>query len=155
MAPVTPTKPPKPLPEGRHSVRIIAGGWRGRRVNFPDLPGLRPTPDRVRETLFNWLQHAIVGARICQKNGESADVVHAVEAHHEDIEQRTVEAISCIQLHRQNFRRLVEDQGLVEGTGKSVRIARGRPAELFRFRREVLGERPAPGVRLGSRRAAG
>jgi 16S rRNA (guanine966-N2)-methyltransferase len=48
---------------GRNSVRIIAGEWRGRRVNFPDLPGLRPTPDRVRETLFNWLQHCIVGAR--------------------------------------------------------------------------------------------
>jgi 16S rRNA (guanine966-N2)-methyltransferase len=48
---------------GRNSVRIIGGGWRGRRVNFPDLPGLRPTPDRVRETLFNWLQHAIAGAR--------------------------------------------------------------------------------------------
>jgi ribonuclease Y len=37
--------------------------------------------------------HAIVGARVCQKNGESADVVHAVEAHHEDVEQRTVEAM--------------------------------------------------------------
>src|SRR6202041_2575159 len=48
---------------GRNSVRIIGGGWRGRRVNFPDLPGLRPTPDRVRETLFNWLQHAVVGSR--------------------------------------------------------------------------------------------
>ena len=69
--------------------------------------------------------------------------------------QRSVEAISGIRLHKQNFRRLVEDQGLVEGTGKSMRIARGRPAELFRFRREVLGERPAPGVRLGSRRGTG
>jgi 16S rRNA (guanine966-N2)-methyltransferase len=48
---------------GRNSVRIIGGGWRGRRVSFPDLPGLRPTPDRVRETLFNWLQHAVAGAR--------------------------------------------------------------------------------------------
>ena len=48
---------------GRNSVRIIGGGWRGRRVNFPALPGLRPTPDRVRETLFNWLQHDIAGAR--------------------------------------------------------------------------------------------
>jgi 16S rRNA (guanine966-N2)-methyltransferase len=48
---------------GRNSVRIIGGGWRGRRVNFPDLPGLRPTPDRVRETLFNWLQHSVAGAR--------------------------------------------------------------------------------------------
>jgi 16S rRNA (guanine966-N2)-methyltransferase len=63
MAPVTPTKPSKSAPEGRHSVRIVAGAWRGRRVNFPDLPGLRPTPDRVRETLFNWLQHSIVGTR--------------------------------------------------------------------------------------------
>jgi len=66
--------------------------------------------------------------------------------------QRTVEAISGIRLHKQNFRRLVEDQGLVERTGKLARAARGRPAELFRFRREVSGERHAPGVRLGARR---
>jgi len=65
--------------------------------------------------------------------------------------QRAVEAISGIRLHKQNFRRLVEAQGLVEGTGKSASLARGRPAELFRFRREVLRERPAPGVRLSGR----
>jgi len=47
----------------RNSVRIIGGKWRGRRVAFPDLAGLRPTPDRVRETLFNWLQHSITDAR--------------------------------------------------------------------------------------------
>jgi len=68
--------------------------------------------------------------------------------------QRTVEAISGIRLHKQNFRRLVEDQGLVEGTGKLAPIARGRPAELFRFRREVLRERPSPGVRLARQRSA-
>ena len=66
--------------------------------------------------------------------------------------QRTVEALSGLRLHKQNFRRLVGDQGLVEGTGKFSAPARGRPAELFRFRREVLRERPAPGVRLSSRR---
>ena len=66
--------------------------------------------------------------------------------------QRTVEALAGLRLHKQNFRRLVAEQGLVEGTGKSVASARGRPAELFRFRREVLRERPAPGVRLGMRR---
>lgn len=66
--------------------------------------------------------------------------------------QRTVEALSGLRLHKQNFRRLVADQGLVEGTGKFSAPARGRPAELFRFRREVLRERPAPGVRLSSRR---
>jgi 16S rRNA (guanine966-N2)-methyltransferase len=52
-----------PAPTARNSVRIIAGAWRGRRVHFPDVPELRPTPDRVRETLFNWLQHSIAGAR--------------------------------------------------------------------------------------------
>ncbi len=43
-------------------VRIIGGMWRGRKLKVPDLPGLRPTPDRVRETLFNWLQPVIAGA---------------------------------------------------------------------------------------------
>lgn len=65
--------------------------------------------------------------------------------------QRKVEAISGIRLHKQNFRRLVEGQGLVEGTGKFAAPSRGRPAELFRFRGEVLRERPAPGLRLGAR----
>lgn len=47
----------------RNSVRIIAGRWRGRRVRFASLPGLRPSPDRVRETLFNWLRADLPGAR--------------------------------------------------------------------------------------------
>lgn len=45
------------------SVRIIAGEWRGRRLQVPDVKDLRPTPDRVRETLFNWLAPYIQGAR--------------------------------------------------------------------------------------------
>jgi 16S rRNA (guanine966-N2)-methyltransferase len=53
-----------PAPPGRNSVHIIAGVWRGRRIHFPDMPALRPTPDRVRETLFNWLQHSITDARV-------------------------------------------------------------------------------------------
>lgn len=48
---------------GLHQVRIIGGQWRGRKLQFPDLPQLRPSPDRVRETLFNWLQPVIPGAR--------------------------------------------------------------------------------------------
>src|SRR5690606_31741912 len=44
-------------------IRIIGGDWRSRVLDFPDLPELRPTPDRVRETLFNWLQFDITGAR--------------------------------------------------------------------------------------------
>lgn len=48
---------------GSQSVRVIGGHWRSRRISFPDLPQLRPTPDRVRETLFNWLAPIIDGAR--------------------------------------------------------------------------------------------
>jgi len=44
-------------------IRIIAGKWRGRKLDVFDSPGLRPTPDRVRETLFNWLQQEVVAAR--------------------------------------------------------------------------------------------
>lgn len=45
------------------SFRIIGGTHRGRRLGFPPLPGLRPTPDRVRQTAFDWLAPVIVGAR--------------------------------------------------------------------------------------------
>jgi 16S rRNA (guanine966-N2)-methyltransferase len=61
---VATSKTDLPAPAGRNSVRIIAGAWRGRRIHFPDMPALRPTPDRVRETLFNWLQHCITDARV-------------------------------------------------------------------------------------------
>jgi hypothetical protein len=62
--------------------------------------------------------------------------------------QRVMEALAGVRLHKQNFRRLVETAGLVEGTGRLEAHTGGRPAELFRFRREVLRERRAPGVGL-------
>lgn len=43
----------------KNQLRIIGGKWRGRKLPFPDIEGLRPTPDRVRETLFNWLNNII------------------------------------------------------------------------------------------------
>ena len=49
---------------GHSQVRIIGGQWRSRKLTVPDAPGLRPTPDRVRETLFNWLAPYIQGARV-------------------------------------------------------------------------------------------
>ena len=60
--------------------------------------------------------------------------------------QRVVEALAGVRLHKQNLRRLVESARLVEHTGRYETRTGGRPAELFRFRREVLRERPAPGV---------
>ncbi len=65
--------------------------------------------------------------------------------------QRAVEALSGSRLHKQNFRRLVAHEGLVEPTGHISAQTGGRPAELFRFRREVIHERPAPGVRVPTR----
>lgn len=62
--------------------------------------------------------------------------------------QKTVEAILGPHLHKQNFRRLVESAGLVEPTGEVRTRTGGRPAKLYRFRRNVLLERPAPGVRV-------
>ena len=54
--------PPHALPLAQQSkVRIIAGEWRGRLISFPQAEGLRPTPDRVRETLFNWLGQTLDG----------------------------------------------------------------------------------------------
>lgn len=47
----------------RHAVRIIGGKWRGRKIDVLQVEGLRPTPDRVRETLFNWLSRDIARAR--------------------------------------------------------------------------------------------
>ncbi|MBK8451738.1 MAG: 16S rRNA (guanine(966)-N(2))-methyltransferase RsmD [Thiofilum sp.] len=57
-----PNPPPKQH-AGAHQLRIIAGQWRSRRLPILALEGLRPTPDRVRETLFNWLQFPVRGAR--------------------------------------------------------------------------------------------
>ncbi|MGE8355885.1 MAG: RsmD family RNA methyltransferase, partial [Microvirgula sp.] len=47
-----------------NKVRIIGGDYRRRLISFPDQQGLRPTPDRVRETLFNWLGQALYGQRV-------------------------------------------------------------------------------------------
>lgn len=66
--------------------------------------------------------------------------------------QRATEALAGAPLHKQNFRRLVAAEGLVEETGQMSAETGGRPAKLFRFRRDVIRERPAPGVRVPRRR---
>ena len=66
--------------------------------------------------------------------------------------QRTAEAISGRDLHKQNFRRVVEAAAVVEPTGEVTRATGGRPAALYRFRREIVEERPAAGLRVGPMR---
>lgn len=58
-----PAKSPSAQKIGDNRLRIIGGQWRGRKLAFPEVAGLRPTGDRLRETLFNWLAPEIVGAR--------------------------------------------------------------------------------------------
>jgi 16S rRNA (guanine966-N2)-methyltransferase len=60
----SPMKSPPAPRHGTGVVRIIGGRWRGSRLPVTDAAGLRPTPDRVRETLFNWLQPMLAGARV-------------------------------------------------------------------------------------------
>ena len=62
--------------------------------------------------------------------------------------QQTVEALAGRSLHKQNFRRLIEQQALVEETGQMTAAAAGRPAKLFRFRRHVVMERAIAGTKL-------
>lgn len=54
----------KPEPAGSGQLRIIGGEWRSRQFSFPMAHGLRPTPNRVRETLFNWLAPYVAGAQV-------------------------------------------------------------------------------------------
>lgn len=68
--------------------------------------------------------------------------------------QKTVEALAGRDLHKQNFRRLVEQQNLVEETGDMSAVGAGRPAKLFRFRRDLLAERAIAGSKLPLSRQA-
>jgi 16S rRNA (guanine966-N2)-methyltransferase len=54
----------KKAPGRSNTVRIIGGQWRGKKLSFPEVDSLRPTPDRIRETVFNWLQFQLQGARV-------------------------------------------------------------------------------------------
>ncbi len=55
------TDPGKPVVRAKHEIRIIGGAWKRSKLLVADRPGLRPTPDRVRETLFNWLGQDLTG----------------------------------------------------------------------------------------------
>ena len=68
--------------------------------------------------------------------------------------QRTVEALAGRRLHKQNFRRFIAQEGLVEETGQVRTETGGRPARLVRFRRDVLAERAVGGTRLPLARSA-
>jgi 16S rRNA (guanine(966)-N(2))-methyltransferase RsmD len=98
-----------------NQVRIIGGQWRRRIVRFPDAPSLRPTPDRLRETLFNWLGQDLTG-KVCldlfagsgalgfeaasRGAGQVVMVEHDVAVHRALLATQTALAAGQVELHR-------------------------------------------------------
>ncbi len=94
-----------------NQLRIIGGQWRGRKLNFPSIDGLRPTPDRVRETLFNWLAPVIPGSRCLDLfAGSGALGLEALSrgATHSDLIDSASEVVNQL---RENLRLLNANNG--------------------------------------------
>jgi 16S rRNA (guanine966-N2)-methyltransferase len=93
-----------------NQVRIIAGEWRSRQIVFEDAPGLRPTPSRVRETLFNWLQADILNSRCLDLYaGSGALGVEAASRGAKQVVQVEINPASCQKL-RENVAKLAATQ---------------------------------------------
>ena len=99
--------------QGSNQFRIIGGQWRGRRLGFPDVAAIRPTPDRVRETLFNWLQPHIPGARCLDLFAGSGAV--GLEAL-----SRGAASVTFVEQDRRVARRIQEHLQLLNGNGTVV-----------------------------------
>ncbi|OOG52851.1 16S rRNA (guanine(966)-N(2))-methyltransferase RsmD [Rhodanobacter sp. B05] len=98
---------------GSGRIRIIGGNLRNSRLQVPELPGLRPTPERVRETLFNWLAPMIEGARcldLCAGTGALGIEACSRGAAHVQFVERDARAVQAL---RENLARLKVDVGQV------------------------------------------
>lgn len=101
--------------KARNKLRIIAGKWRGRRIPFSASEGLRPTPDRVRETLFNWLQFDIAGKNCLDLfAGSGALGLEALSRGAAHVTLVESQASAVLQL-RQNLELLAADNATVIG----------------------------------------
>ena len=112
-------RPEKPAPRksaptgGRGEVRIIGGQWRGRRLRFSAAEGLRPTLDRFRETLFNWLMFDIEGARCLDLfAGSGALGLEALSRGAREVDFVDASAQVCKDI-RQHLQTLESDRGRV------------------------------------------
>jgi 16S rRNA (guanine966-N2)-methyltransferase len=104
-------KPQKKSPPGR--LRIVAGIWRSRLLDIADVDGLRPTSERIRETLFNWLAMKIVGARcldLCAGTGALGLEALSRGATETVLVEKSAKAIDAL---RQNVAALGADRAIV------------------------------------------
>lgn len=117
-------------PGARNELRIIGGRWRGRRLSFLDAPGLRPTPDRVRETLFNWLQALIPGARCLDLYaGSGALGFEAASRGAGEVVMVERKPQVCARL-RENARRLGAEVNIVQACAQAYLRAAATPFDV-------------------------
>lgn len=163
------SRSPGGRPGGRGVVRIIGGAWRRRHIPFPEAPGLRPTPDRVRETLFNWLGQDLSGFRcldlyagsgVLGFEALSRGAAHAVLIEHNPMVVRALEASSAL-LHAEARLEIIRADTLefLRRNGRAAGLAdtrrfdlvfldppfdAGVPPEVF----DLLPAQLAPGARV-------
>lgn len=114
-----------------NQLRIIGGHWRGRKLRFPDVPGLRPTGDRLRETLFNWLAPELQGARCLDLfAGSGALGLEALSrgAAVSWMLERDAQAAHGL---RQNLQVLAASGGVVQQTDGIARLRQGNTEAPF------------------------
>lgn len=99
--------------EPQSSIRIIGGKWRSRKVSFITKQDLRPTPDRIRETLFNWLAPDIIGARCLDLYaGSGAMGLEALS--------RGAQSVTAIELDRECCQKIIENKTTLQADGLEV-----------------------------------
>lgn len=114
MTRISPRASAKKAPQAAAGqIRIIGGQWRGRKLPVPNSPGLRPTTDRVRETLFNWLAPVIQGARCLDCfAGSGALGLEALS--------RYAGSVTLLEFERPVAQQLEKNLALLQGNGKVV-----------------------------------
>ena len=114
-----------------NSIRIIGGRFRGRRLHFPNATGLRPTADRLRETLFNWLQFEIEGARCLDLFAGSGALGLEALSRGAAFVRFVDQAPAVVRQLRENLGLLGVDEQAEVVRGNAARLLRGRPETPF------------------------
>ncbi|QBH98288.1 16S rRNA (guanine(966)-N(2))-methyltransferase [Limnobaculum zhutongyuii] len=135
----------KPQPQKTGQIRIIGGQWRGRKLPVPDSPGLRPTTDRVRETLFNWLAPVLNEARCLDCFAGSGALGFEALSRYAGKTVLLESERSIAQQLQQNLQRLNSDKGQVVHTNALQWLSQtGTPFDVVfldpPFRRNLLTE---------------